>query len=550
MLRESSAEVLLIRLSWAWHLVLQAGVVGALSGVRAWGVTIHVPVDEPTIQAAIDAAEPGDVIEIAAGRYAEAVDLLGKAIQIRSSNPADPAVVAATVIDGNGAPHVVQCVSGEGPETVLRGLTITGGDAAGGRGGGLYITSSGPTVTDCTFTGNSAGLFGGAVFSQSGSPTVQRCAFIENSAASGGAVFTIGGSPVLELCTFEANTSSGSGGAVFSQQGAPTIDRCAFQGNMASGSGGALELFDGSQAAVTGCTFTGNTAGAFGGAVFNESGSTFRACVFSGNAAFSGGAIYLAPGDPLIARCRFEDNHVTGSGGAIYCASGAPTIVSSACIGNSAAGTGGGIASSGGTVSIANCTLTGNAAGNGGGGLMAGAGAVTAVASCIVWGNMPGEVSGPGALVTHSLVAGGIEGTGNIDGDPMLVDPRGGDLRLQSDSPAIDAGNNEAVPPGEVNDLDGLPRFVDDPDRDDCPHAPGTCGGPPVVDMGAHEHPAEITPPCPADVNGSGTVDVDDLVALLLAWGPCPGCPADVTGDGVVNVDDLVEVILGWGACP
>jgi hypothetical protein len=50
----------------------------------------------------------------------------------------------------------------------------------------------------------------------------------------------------------------------------------------------------------------------------------------------------------------------------------------------------------------------------------------------------------------------------------------------------------------------------------------------------------------PADVNGDGVVDVDDMVALILAWGPCPGCPADVNGDGVVDVDDLVEVILNW----
>ena len=27
---------------------------------------------------------------------------------------------------------------------------------------------------------------------------------------------------------------------------------------------------------------------------------------------------------------------------------------------------------------------------------------------------------------------------------------------------------------------------------------------------------------CPADTNGSGAVDVDDLIAVILAWGPCP----------------------------
>jgi hypothetical protein len=64
---------------------------------------------------------------------------------------------------------------------------------------------------------------------------------------------------------------------------------------------------------------------------------------------------------------------------------------------------------------------------------------------------------------------------------------------------------------------------------------------------------------CPPDANGNASVDVDDLVAIILAWGacptPCPGaaCPADVAplgGNCAVDVDDLIAVILGWGDCP
>jgi hypothetical protein len=55
--------------------------------------------------------------------------------------------------------------------------------------------------------------------------------------------------------------------------------------------------------------------------------------------------------------------------------------------------------------------------------------------------------------------------------------------------------------------------------------------------------------PCPADTDGSGAVDVDDLVAVILAWGPCVECPADIDDSGTVDVDDLVAVILGWGPC-
>jgi hypothetical protein len=55
---------------------------------------------------------------------------------------------------------------------------------------------------------------------------------------------------------------------------------------------------------------------------------------------------------------------------------------------------------------------------------------------------------------------------------------------------------------------------------------------------------------CPADCDGDGDVDVDDLTAVILAWGTDgSGSGADINGDGLVDVDDLTEVILGWGPC-
>jgi trimeric autotransporter adhesin len=53
---------------------------------------------------------------------------------------------------------------------------------------------------------------------------------------------------------------------------------------------------------------------------------------------------------------------------------------------------------------------------------------------------------------------------------------------------------------------------------------------------------------CPfGDVTQNGTIDVDDLLAVINAWGPCAGCAADVTGNGIVDVDDLLAVINNWG---
>ena len=55
----------------------------------------------------------------------------------------------------------------------------------------------------------------------------------------------------------------------------------------------------------------------------------------------------------------------------------------------------------------------------------------------------------------------------------------------------------------------------------------------------------------PADINCDSAVNIDDLLAVIGAWGTCknPPCTADVTGNGVVDIDDLLAVIGGWGSC-
>lgn len=58
---------------------------------------------------------------------------------------------------------------------------------------------------------------------------------------------------------------------------------------------------------------------------------------------------------------------------------------------------------------------------------------------------------------------------------------------------------------------------------------------------------------CPEDLDGSGTVDSEDLFILLAAWGPCGNpndCPEDLNSDGVVNAEDLFELLGAWGDCP
>jgi hypothetical protein len=53
----------------------------------------------------------------------------------------------------------------------------------------------------------------------------------------------------------------------------------------------------------------------------------------------------------------------------------------------------------------------------------------------------------------------------------------------------------------------------------------------------------------PGDVNGDGTVNTDDLLAVLAAWGPCsPPCAEDLDGDGQVDVNDVLILIGAWSA--
>ncbi|MCH8164778.1 MAG: hypothetical protein IH889_04145 [Planctomycetes bacterium] len=55
---------------------------------------------------------------------------------------------------------------------------------------------------------------------------------------------------------------------------------------------------------------------------------------------------------------------------------------------------------------------------------------------------------------------------------------------------------------------------------------------------------------CPWDLDGTGTVGILDLLALLAAWGSNPGGPPDFDGDGTVGILDLLALLANWGSCP
>lgn len=211
-----------------------------------------------SIQDGIDAAVDGDEVIVRPVEWFETINLSGKAITLRSIDPAVSVIVMATIINGSATGGtVVTCDSGEGPGTVISGFVITGGTSGGMRNSNF----SSPTVANCTFSRNSSN-FGGGMYNFGGSsPIVTNCLFIRNTVTStgGGMHNTVGSSPTVQNCTFSINTAFSEGGGMYNfQSSSPTLTNCTFSGNT-SGSGGGIFNQD-SDPTIINCTVSGNTA--------------------------------------------------------------------------------------------------------------------------------------------------------------------------------------------------------------------------------------------------------------------------------------------------
>ncbi len=347
----------------------------------AVAVERNVPSEYATIQAAIDASSDGDIVIVASGTYIGTgnrdIDFAGKAITVQSSDPEDPCVVAATVIDCNGSqadPHRgFHFHTGEGTSSVLDGLTIKRGYVYDSNGGGIYCEIASPIIKNCVIANNTA-------YGRAGTSSVP-----DGGQAYGGGAFCSSGSSAMFLnCTIANNVANGGFG-----YGLYYLYKC---GTGGKGYGGGISCASNSSVSIINCTISSNQAcGNIG-----EPG-------FSGSNGYGGGISCTSYSNAIISNSIITVNTATGGaghdgsldtydtnagnayGGGIYFDTNSqPTIKDCNILGNSASGgTGGagdytnggsgGYAYGGGiwgssASRIQNCLITGNSACGGAGG--------------------------------------------------------------------------------------------------------------------------------------------------------------------------------------
>ncbi|MEM8906549.1 MAG: choice-of-anchor Q domain-containing protein [Bacteroidota bacterium] len=321
-------------------------------------------------------------------------------------------------------------------------------------------------------------------------------------------------------------TMTKNGGGMFNDGSNVQIRYVQFTQNQVNGLGGALYNAGVTSASIEFCTFSDNVADTEGGAIYNAgldggiSSPTIFQCIFTNNVSHFGGAIYNNGNDgvsnPKIISCEFTGNNATGGGaiaGAIYSfakdgGTANPEITNCIFYGNSSVSSGGAVYCLGDAGSsmptINNSTFFLNSAGTGGAVYVnesnGGDGEIT-INNSIFWSNSAGfnptfhmSSTGIGATPTinlnHILIdaadcsdimqlnAGSVlhcQAGLIFNSNPKFENGFAGDFRLQSTSPAIEAGDNSSIPFDISTDKDQNTRVMFD-----------------FVDLGAYESAASL----------------------------------------------------------
>lgn len=431
---------------------LAAGVLLALATPQSRAADIHVPADYTTIQAAIDAAAPGDTVVVRSGFYFgdgfHDINFRGKAITVRSDT-------------GNAGDCQIDCrgkrgflfMNGEGASSVLSGFAIFNGYSDTTAGGAVRIAGASPTIRNCDLHGYSGGDIDCAVYVASGRPAFEYCDINNSNTALQADYSTT--RVTLTGCVFHDNFDSifGGGNAIIDVTDSAfwwnntgvvgsdihvTVKNSVFSENWETGiSLGGASTFD--------CEDSGfGWNGMDAVDLWNSSTGSIRRSSFGWN---YNAAVNVGDGTPFVAidACEIFGNvsgFITNDGGSAQ-------IVNSVIWGNgNAVWTDTRFAQT----TLTNCTVVFNGSG-------VGSGRTSIVATnCILWWNGNGDpwqgnandLYGT-AKATYSCIGNlTTKGSGNLNADPLFVaNPTfdynswawtPGDFRLQATSPCVNKG--------------------------------------------------------------------------------------------------------------
>ncbi len=185
----------------------------------------------PTIQQALDAAQPHDRILLQPGVYTGegncSLNPEGKTLIIQSIQPENLQIAASTIIDPNGLGRGFIFNHNEDPDFILQGLTIRNTlcqlEENPAHGSAIFCSGASPTVRFCIFENcNADGGWGGAFYGEFCNSTLEHCLFAGNHARYGGALaVNLSSNLSVNHCTLAGNQAWFAGGGIISDFESP-----------------------------------------------------------------------------------------------------------------------------------------------------------------------------------------------------------------------------------------------------------------------------------------------------------------------------------------
>ncbi|QDT96166.1 choice-of-anchor Q domain-containing protein [Gimesia aquarii] len=291
-----------------------------------------------------------------------------------------------TIISAAQDPSDVDAVSGlddrvfdvlSGADLTLDSLTITGGTAINGSGGGIRNIGT-VSLLNAIVDGNTADVNGGGILNglldQQGTLNITNSVVSNNGAVDGAGIFNNDQSQVTIIDSeVKDNTASNDGGGIFNDlQATIDITRSTISGNTATLDGGGIYNNDLASLTLNDSKVNNNTADQ-GAGLFNEEAASLtvnRTTISGNNALLHGGGIYNDEGVVMLSDVSILTNTSNSDGGGFYNASaGDVTISNSFFDDNTANRDGGAIANFGVSLSITGTIIRDSEALRNGGGL-------------------------------------------------------------------------------------------------------------------------------------------------------------------------------------